>query len=148
MQRFNQEKRRQGEHTILDAYLSRRIVGCVVAQWLKLVLASWRLRLIRQAFRPQGSHVSLWPVMRHDWFASMRGTDAVSNLMWIMLFDAVLREIPRQATGLYAHENQAWERALIRRTTSRADSSLRQTASSCDPVSVSWTARLAPVSMI
>lgn len=43
----------------------------------------------------------------------MRGSVAISNLLWIELFDKALRELPYQAKGLYLCENQAWERALI-----------------------------------
>ena len=111
---FNQQKGRQGAHTFLDAYLSPGIVVWVIAQWLRLVVTSWRLRQVRNAFRPHGSQISLWPVMRRDWVASMRGPDAVNNLMWLRLFDVALSDLPHQAVGLYAHENQAWERALIR----------------------------------
>lgn len=110
---LNSDKKRQGVHSVLDAYLSPRLVGWVLSQWFRLSLVTWRLRPIRKAFRPHGSQLSLWPVMQRDWFASTRGADAISNLMWIRLFDVALGDLPRQATGLYAHENQSWERALI-----------------------------------
>jgi len=48
-----------------------------------------------------------------DWYDSMRGNVAVRNLFWIELFDAAMRELPRQRIGFYLCENQAWERALI-----------------------------------
>ncbi|MDO8463848.1 MAG: hypothetical protein Q7S46_01130 [Gallionella sp.] len=112
-QHFNQHRQEQGFHVILDAYLTWRIVLRVVKRWSRLALISRRLGKIKNAFRPQNSQLSLWPLMRGDWFASMRGSVAISNLLWLELFDTALQELPHQAKGLYLCENQAWERALI-----------------------------------
>jgi surface carbohydrate biosynthesis protein (TIGR04326 family) len=71
------------------------------------------LRGIRLAFRPLGSSFSLWPLMRGDWYSSLRGPGAISSLLWLELFDLAMRDLPRQSKGLYLCENQAWERALI-----------------------------------
>ncbi len=64
LQRFNQQRKDEGFHTFLDAYLSWRIVLRVLKRWLRLNLINRHLREIQHAFRPQGSHLSLWPVMR------------------------------------------------------------------------------------
>jgi len=37
----------------------------------------------------------------------------MSNVLLVELFDAALRDLPHQRTGLYLCENQAWERALV-----------------------------------
>lgn len=111
--RFNQNRREQGTHAILDAYLTLPVVARVIWRWCRLVLVSWKLGSIKAAFRPQNSRLNLWPLMRGEWFASMRGSAAINNLLWFELLDIALREIPRQAKGLYLCENQAWERALI-----------------------------------
>lgn len=113
VQRFNQQRQEQGFHTFLDTYLSWRIVLRVLKRWLKLNLINWRLSEIKHAFRPQGSQLSLWPLMRGDWLASMQGPVAISNLLWIELFEVALRDLPHQKKGLYLCENQAWERAFI-----------------------------------
>ncbi len=113
VQRFNQQRQEQGFHTFLDAHLSWRIVLRVLRRWIKLTLISWRLSEIKHAFRPQGSQFSLWPLMRGDWLASMQGPVAISNLLWIELFEVALRDLPHQKKGLYLCENQAWERAFI-----------------------------------
>jgi surface carbohydrate biosynthesis protein (TIGR04326 family) len=113
VQRFNQQRQEEGFHTFLEAYLSWRIVARALKRWLKLNLISWRLSEIKQAFCPQGSNLSLWPLMRGDWYASMRGPVAILNLLWIELFDEALHDLPHQKKGLYLYENQGWERALI-----------------------------------
>ena len=113
VQRFNQQRLEQGFHSFLDAYLCWRIVLRVLRRWLKLTLISWHLSGIKHAFRPPGSQFSLWPLMRGDWHTSMRGPVAISNLLWIELFDRALHDLSHQKKGLYLCENQAWERALI-----------------------------------
>ena len=113
VKRFNQQRQEQGFHTFLDAYLSWPIVLRIFKHWIRLSIASWRLKGMKHAFRQEGSQLSLWPFMRNDWQISMRGSVAISNLLWLELFDRALRDLPHQAKGIYLSENQAWERALI-----------------------------------
>jgi surface carbohydrate biosynthesis protein (TIGR04326 family) len=111
--RFNQQRQTQGFHVFLDAYLSWRGVFRVLKAWVGLVRVSIQLQGIERFFQPRESSCSFWPIMRRDWRASVGGPAAISNLLWIELFDAALRDLPRQNTGLYLCENQAWERAFI-----------------------------------
>ncbi len=110
---FNQQHGARSFHTFLDAYLSPRIVARVLYRWIWLNLTHWRLRGISGAFRAEGSGLSLWPIMRRDWCASLCGAAAISNLLWIELFDSALRDLPHQRMGLYLCEGQSWERAFI-----------------------------------
>ncbi|MDQ6770955.1 MAG: hypothetical protein M3Z54_13315 [Gemmatimonadota bacterium] len=111
--RFNQRGRGQEFHTFPEAYLSWPVVVSVLRRWLSLNARYRRLRTIKAAFRPKGSAMSLWPLLERDWEASMRGSAALINLLWIELFDRALGEAPRQAKGFYLCENQGWERAFI-----------------------------------
>lgn len=113
VRRFNQQPEVQGRHSFLDAYLSWRVVLRVLKHWLRLLFLSSRLRHVQRSFQPFGSNVSLWPLMRQEWTSSMRGAVAISNLLWLELFDEALRDLPHQNRGLYLYENQAFERALI-----------------------------------
>ncbi len=111
--RFNQHPDANGAHAFVDTFLSWRILARALAGWLKLAVMATRLRAIRHAFRPHGSQVSLWPLLRHDWHVSMRGHVAMNNLLWIGLSDRALGQLPRQPAGFYLCENQAWERAFV-----------------------------------
>ncbi len=113
VRRFNLRRDEQGFHSFVDAYLSWRVVLRASARWFRLVALSSRLGAIRHAFRPAGSRFSMWPLLRGDWFASMRGPVAISNLLWIELFDEALRDLPHQPQGLFLCENHEWERAMI-----------------------------------
>jgi len=114
VQGFNRTSGKEGFHTFLDSYLGLRIIYRVIRNWLKLALISVRIRKgAREAFRPEGSNLSLWPLMRGEWLKTMRGPIAIRNLLWIELFQEALSNIPHQGRGLYLFEGYAWERALI-----------------------------------
>jgi surface carbohydrate biosynthesis protein (TIGR04326 family) len=113
IRRFNRSGTGEEFHVFPDAYVSWPIVGSVLKRWLHLNSTYRRLGAIEAAFRPKSSRISLWPLLQRDWEASMRGSAAVINLLWIELFDQALRDAPRQEKGFYLCENQGWERAFI-----------------------------------
>lgn len=110
---FNRDSEKQGCHTFLDAYLTWGIVARALRDWLRLNSVARRLRQVHSAFYPQGSAAWLWPFLRRDWLTSLKGPVALSNCLWLALFEAVLQDAPRQAMGLYLCENQGWERAFL-----------------------------------
>lgn len=111
---FNADAERQGRHSFLESYLSFGVAARAAWQWLRLNAAALRLGGISSVFTPNGSAVELWPVLREDWRTSLSGSVGAINCLWLELFDAALKDIPPQKTGLYLFENQAWEPALIR----------------------------------
>ena len=111
---FNRDAERQGHHAFLDAYLGWRVAFRALRRWIWLNAVGWRLRSIPSAFCPRGSGAWLWPCLRDDLLTSVTGKVAMSNCLWVELFDAALADIPHQMTGLYLCENQGWERALLR----------------------------------
>lgn len=112
--RFNGDAGNQGYHAFLETYLSPGVILRALKKWIWLNVVSWRLRKFSLAFRLKGSAVWLWPLLRSDWKTSLTGAAAVNNCLWIELFDAALKDMPRQELGLYLWENQGWECALIR----------------------------------
>ena len=114
VRRFNANAAYQGCHAFVDGYLSVGLVIRAIRRWLGLCAVSRRLRLIPSAFRPQGSAVWLWPLLRDDWHRSLTGQIGMANCLAVEQFDAALADVPRQETGLYLCENQAWEKALLR----------------------------------
>jgi surface carbohydrate biosynthesis protein (TIGR04326 family) len=112
--RFNENPDVNGRHAFVDSYLSWRVVVRVLKHWLRLVMLSSRLRGVRSAFTPSGSRASFWALLRNDWYASLGGAIGVDSCLSLELFDAALRELPRQPMGLYLFENHAWEKALLR----------------------------------
>jgi surface carbohydrate biosynthesis protein (TIGR04326 family) len=110
---FNADSRNQGCHAFLDSYLTFSLVLKAVRTWLWLGSVGRRLKGIPAAFCPRASAVWLWPFLQDDWWASLGGQIGMGNCFALAQFDAALAQLPRQATGLYLCENQAWEKALL-----------------------------------
>jgi surface carbohydrate biosynthesis protein (TIGR04326 family) len=114
VRRFNADASTQGCHAFVDGYITVGLLMRVLTSWLKLCAASRRLRHIPAAFRPQGSALWLWPLLRDDWRRSLTGQIGIGNCLAVEQFDAALDGVPHQEIGLYLCENQAWEKALLR----------------------------------
>jgi surface carbohydrate biosynthesis protein (TIGR04326 family) len=110
---FNQDARHQGLHRFLESYLTLRCLCGALWNWIWLNVVACRLGDIQSAFNPKASAVWLWPILGDDWRSSLNGPVAIGNCLSIALFDAALADMPRQQTGLYLCENQAWEKALL-----------------------------------
>jgi surface carbohydrate biosynthesis protein (TIGR04326 family) len=113
MQSFNIKPNDEGFHAFLDTYFTSDVLVRVLKRWKRLIYINWRIRNTKQFFQLPGSQLSFWPLMKKDWQASMIGSVAIRNLLWLELFDKAMSDLPYQKTGLYLCENQAWERALI-----------------------------------
>ena len=100
-------------HGFLDSALSLRVVWKVASDWLVYSFKARKLRSASAAFRSPDTNMSLWPVLKNDWYSSIKGAVLIHNLFWVELFDSVLRDAPFQKSGYYLCENQGWERALI-----------------------------------
>jgi surface carbohydrate biosynthesis protein (TIGR04326 family) len=111
---FNRRAAEEGCHRFVDSFLSVHVIAAALKNWVRLNVAGWRLRGIEQAFSPDGSAAWLWPLLQKDWGMSLTGSAAMSNCLWVELFDAALASLPRQETGFYLWENQGWEAALLR----------------------------------
>jgi surface carbohydrate biosynthesis protein (TIGR04326 family) len=111
---FNANASSQGRHAFLESFLTLPVVMKALWNWLWLCAVGWRLKGIRNACRPHGSALWLWPLLRDDWGLSLNGQTGMANCLAVAQFDAALAAIPRQPEGLYLCENQAWEKALLR----------------------------------
>jgi surface carbohydrate biosynthesis protein (TIGR04326 family) len=101
------------EHIFVDTNLSLRIFFKIFIKYIKLIYLQIRFSKTYQAFKVNGSNLNFWPQLRDDWNCSFLGKSAVSNLIYIELFDQHLRELPYQKFGFYLCENIGWEKALI-----------------------------------
>jgi surface carbohydrate biosynthesis protein (TIGR04326 family) len=110
---FNKNQEQKEAHSFLDTYLDFSLLIRVFRNYFKLVLAHLKVKKIKNAFIPLKSNFSLWPIMKQDWNDSFIGPVAINNLLLYELFDAVMKDLPKQSKGFYLCENQAWERAFI-----------------------------------
>jgi surface carbohydrate biosynthesis protein (TIGR04326 family) len=112
-QAFNRDSANQGHHVFLESFLSWRTLLQALRKWWRLGRARRRMIGVPEAFQLNGSGLSLWPILRDDWLASLDGPAGMSNCVHLALFDAILAAVPRQRIGLYLFENQPWEVALL-----------------------------------
>lgn len=110
--RFNKKTYDQ-IHYLLDSGLGWKVVMGVVKDYCRICYASLKLGRVQHLFNMQNSMVNFWPVFETDWKSSFLGVTAISNCLFLNLFEAVLSRIPYQKKGFYLLENQPWERSLI-----------------------------------
>lgn len=111
--RFNQSGAGMQSHVTLDGALGWPVIKGALCDYSRIVLMGFRLRKARRYFRPVGSNVDLWPLFEQDWYKSLFGAMALSNCMFLNLFERTLKGLPRQELGLYLQENIGWEMAFI-----------------------------------
>jgi surface carbohydrate biosynthesis protein (TIGR04326 family) len=108
---FNESEIGKQSHVTLDTFLSFSVVMRTVQDWINLICAS--ARLSKKINTRQLCPLNLWPLFEDDWRQSMFGSMAISNLLNLNLFEAALKQLPRQQRGVYLQENQGWEFGLI-----------------------------------
>ena len=108
---FIQEAKNQQIHVMLDSFLGWRPVWKTLKDWVALVWSSRKLEAVLA--NSNSTKMDLWPLFRRDWQRSIRGSEAISNLLMFNLFEAAFADIPRQQKGLYLQENQGWEFGCI-----------------------------------
>lgn len=98
-------------HLTLDAFLGPAVIFRALRDWFRL---DWACRSLQPAnFCPRGTAFDLWPLLKNDWYRSLSGEEALSNLLHYNLFESALKALPKQQVGVYLQENQGWEFALI-----------------------------------
>ena len=108
---FNKDN--NNKHHFLDSYLTFRIILNVVVTFLNLIYKSYYISSTMKAFKSKESEMIFWPLIRQEWYNSLRGPTAISNLLNYFLFNEALSKLPPQRIGFYIFENQVWERAFV-----------------------------------
>lgn len=111
LRRFNQSAQGRQVHVALDSFLSARVVLKTLRDWLRIARSSRRLE--KYVAQTSSNGLNLWPLCADEWRDSMAGTTAMANLLYLNLFEAALKSLPPQQTGVYLQENQGWEFALL-----------------------------------
>lgn len=111
--RFNRAAAGMGQHGFVDSYLGGYVLLRALGSWCFLLSRAWVLRGMAPRLQAQHLQAFLWPVLRAAWASSLVGRAGFANCLSVHLFDAALRDIPRQPRGLYLFENQAWEKAFL-----------------------------------
>ena len=111
LQNLNRGANGRQVHVMLDSFLGFRPVWNTLRDWLVVL---WKSRELEQILSmPDGSDINLWPLFRRDWLVSIRGPEAISNLLMLNLFMEAFARLPLQHKGVYLQENQGWEFGFI-----------------------------------
>ena len=113
VENFNANSKKFSKHSFLDGYISPSIILRATLIWLRLILISLKLYKVNKLFVDEESVVSLWPLLKYDWYKSIRGSTAFQNVLWVELMNSAFTKLPKQNIGLYLYEGQGWERAFI-----------------------------------
>jgi len=111
--RFNENESTYESHFILENSLSLKVLFMAAHDYVKVCLAGYKLRNIHSSFKPEGCGFNFWSILEHDWMRSFFGNVAMSNALYLNMFEDVFSKWPYHKKGFYLMENQAWERALI-----------------------------------
>lgn len=113
LERFNAASSRRACHALLDSRLGWRSLVTTLGSYARLAASATRLRGIAALFSPAGSAFNFWPFFKRNWYESLLGAPAIRNCLRLALYEAELKALPRQSTGLFIQENQPWEIALL-----------------------------------
>ncbi len=113
LRRFNSNQGGNSVHRFIDGYLSFAVIFRSISIWIRLIVASFRLRNIDSLFLDKDEVVSLWPLLRNDWQRSTCGVVAFQNAILVELMRSAFEKMPKQNVGLYLYEGQSWEYAFI-----------------------------------
>lgn len=108
---FNRRARNEQVHVTHDTFLTARVIFKTIKDWGKLAWVYRRLQNAPSSTASEG--LDLWPLFARDWEESMVGPTAMSNALYINLFESAMKSLPKQRVGVYLQENQAWEFGLI-----------------------------------
>ena len=113
MNKLNEDTYKNGAHQFLYSFLNIKILTNVIINYVLILFKFNILIKFRNLFGINNSNINLWYLLKKDFINSILGPKLIENLLWIELFDCVLKEIPHQEKGIYLQENQSWEKALI-----------------------------------
>lgn len=103
----------QGNHALVSAYFSTKLIQRILGRWFRLVVISYRLRWLgRPGFGPD-LHEVLWPVVRSEWLDDLRGARSMHHQLWLAVFEEACADLPYQWRGIYLYEGASWERAFV-----------------------------------
>lgn len=112
LDRFNLTSGGGQLHMLLERSLTFRVLLNVLRDYFLLRSAFNRLGGVER-YKPTRSALNWWPLQAREWRDSLCGKEAMTNCLWLALFEGAMNRIPTQKLGIYIQENQPWEMALI-----------------------------------
>jgi surface carbohydrate biosynthesis protein (TIGR04326 family) len=98
-------------HVTLDSFISVSVILLTLRDWIGLIVKARGLE--KKVVRKNSALWCIWPLYASEWRKSLIGIAAMSNLLYLNLFEAAMRMLPKQEIGVYLKENQGWESGLL-----------------------------------
>lgn len=98
-------------HVTLDSFIGPGVIWRTVRDWVYLIRKAMRLGSDLNPI--SACSLDLWPLLREDWDRSMFGVVAINNILFLNLFEAALKTLPKQQQGVYLQENMGWEFGFV-----------------------------------
>jgi len=109
---------KSSHHLLLQDFLSIKVVANAITVYFRIRRITRKIASDIEWLDPV-SKVDVAALVARDLASDFRGAGAARNALWICLFDAVLKSLPRQTAGIYLMENQSFELALVNTWKSR-----------------------------
>ncbi|MDX9713898.1 MAG: hypothetical protein RBT37_00550 [Dissulfurispiraceae bacterium] len=100
-------------HILVESHISIDVLLKSLWKYFKLLICGLGLLSISKYFKARGSTIDFWPLFKEEWISSIRGQEAVINILRLCIYDKIFCSLPHQKKGVYIQENQPWELALI-----------------------------------
>ncbi len=110
---FNHNK--YENHNFINSYLSKiEIIKSFFFFYNLFIKNIFLLQPEEKFFENKISKVNFCFFLRDDFLSSLFGPTLIYNILNIMIFNNMLKNIPHQKLGLYIIENQSWEYCFIK----------------------------------
>lgn len=100
-------------HMLVESHISIDVLLKALWKYLRLFVCGHRVSRIYQYFNARGSIIDFWPLFKAEWISSIRGQEAIINILRLCIYEKIFSALPHQKKGVYIQENQPWELALI-----------------------------------
>lgn len=106
-------KYRDDLHNLILTYLSLSMSVKILILFIYHSLNFKIINFKKDLFTRNKHRKKYWSIFKNDWNSSFHGKVLMQNIIWIELFEKILKKLPEQKIGFFLLENQAWEKILI-----------------------------------
>ena len=114
LKKINLMSDKNNSYIALDRYFSLSDILGVIYNYVYIYFQFLKLKNKKEYFFYNKDKVNFYYFLKDDFNISFYGEVLVKNLIYMMIFENIFSNIPRQKNLFYLHENQGWEKALFK----------------------------------
>lgn len=100
-------------HYLIYTFLTFPVVFKSILSFLKMQIRVSGLMRRPELFKINNSSLTLYGIVKKSWLDSLAGPSAFINCLYLEVFEAACKKLPKCDQGFYLQENQGWERAFL-----------------------------------